>query len=31
MIGPALIAFYLFLGYLISGHWPRFFRKKKDE
>ena len=30
LIGPAFVLFYLFLSYLISGHWLRFFRRKDD-
>ena len=31
LIGPAFVLFYLFLAYLISGHWLRFFRRRNDE
>ena len=31
LIGPAFVLFYLFLGYLIGGHWLRLFRRKNDE
>ena len=29
LIGPAFVAFYLFPGYLIGGHWLRFFSKEE--
>ena len=31
LIGPAFVLFYLFLGYLISSHWLRLFRRRNDE
>ena len=27
LIGPAFVLFYLFMSYLISGHWLQLFRR----
>ncbi len=31
LLGPAALTFWLSMGYLLSGHWLRFFRRKNDD
>lgn len=31
LLGPGYLLFYFSLGYLLSGHWLRLFRRRNDD